>query len=405
MSERVLVRKIEDNLWQWREASSQGGWATDAYYTGDINLLTETTKGKLVWLILPGQSVVSQYLAADIKDRNQLLKLLPYEIEDNVIDPVEDVHFSFGEIQDDRIQVVYGDLDWLSACVDEIEATGAEVILCSADYLQLPRADSAWTLLLENGIVMALTDEGKGFSIEQEMASLYFHDLLDSAPQKLTLFGDSDESLYALRKLLPESILSQEDIQVSEEQAGLWDLISPSTPFKTNFRTGRLARKLPFAKWWEDYKVPIVAMAAAFVLALTTTWFAQSKVVEERKTILAQTDEIYRQVVPNGRITEPKRQLRALLGTSGTSSAEPSNAVSLIAGVGPAISSVKNITVKSFRYTVSKKQLQMNIEGASYDDFETLRGIIADVGLKVEIKNQSAHGDIFQAQMRVSEES
>lgn len=411
VSERILVRKIEENLWQWREVSSQGDWCAEAYYTGDINLLKESSQGKPTWLVLPGQNVVSQHVPADIKDRNQLLKILPYEIEDDVIDPIEDMHFSYGQILGDSISVAYGELNWFAASIDEIETTGADVALCGVDYLQLPRADAGWTLLLENGILLALIDNGEGFAIEQEMAGMYLTALYSkveasgSLPKSLQLYADGEDTLYALNQLLPEELTSDEEITIEAEEASLWDIISPSTPLNGNFRSGRLSRKLPFDKWWTDYKTPIIATAAAFVLAIVSVWMGEAKLSQERKQIMVQTDGIYRQVVPSGKITEPSRQLRGLLGKSGSSSADPSNVVSLISGIAPAIDSIKNLKVKSFRYTVSKRQLQMNIEGKSYDDFEVLRGKIAEAGFKVEIKNQSAYGEVFQAQMRVSEAS
>ena len=115
MSERILVRKIEQNLWQWREASGQGEWLRDAFYTGDINLLKEAVEGKQVWLVVPGQEVVSQRVDVEIKDRKQLLKVLPYEIEETIIDPVEDLHFAYGPLEQDTITVAYADIEGLQA--------------------------------------------------------------------------------------------------------------------------------------------------------------------------------------------------------------------------------------------------------------------------------------------------
>ena len=109
MAQRVLVKRIEPNLWQWREVSAAGDWHNDAFYTGDINLLKETTAGKPVWFVLNGVDAVCRTVPADIKDRRQLLKILPFEIEEHIITPIEDIHMAYGPIVDDHISVVYGD--------------------------------------------------------------------------------------------------------------------------------------------------------------------------------------------------------------------------------------------------------------------------------------------------------
>lgn len=403
VSERILVRKIEHNLWQWREASAEGAWLRDAFYTGDINLLKESVEGRQVWLIVPGQEVVSQRVEVEIKDRKQLLKILPYEIEDSIIDAVEDLHFVYGVIENDTIPVAYMDLELLQACIAEVESTGAEVQRCSVDYLQLPRPADGWILLLENDVLMAQVDSGVGFAVEQPMASAFLAALAvqQPAPASLHLYGDNEAALMALHALLPGELTQNEAVAITEQEAGFWDLVSAERLLAPEFRNGKLARRLPFDKWWHEFKYPIIAAAAGFLIALGTAAMGLNKAEQERKRIMAQTDAIFRQAVPQGTISDPLRQLRGMLGNN-TNQAQASNAVTLLAGVAPAITSLDEVSVRSFRYNHDSGQLQLNLEAKSFDTFETLRGKIAESGLSVEIKSANVYGDVHQAQLRVS---
>lgn len=404
VSERILVRKIEHNLWQWRQASAQGQWSSDVFYTGDINLLKESVEGRLVFLILPGQDVVSQLVDADIKDRKQLLKILPYEIEDAIIDQVEDLHFVYGAIENDTIPVAYMDTEWLQSCIDEIEGIGAEVQRCSADYFQLVRSEAGWTFLLENGILMASLGKDVGFSVEQPMAGAYLNALLtqENLPSELHLYGDSTDSLKALQALLPESLIHNETVVISAQEAGYWDLITPSAFLNMDFRSGRFARKLPFDKAWQEFRLPIVAAAAAFLIALGTHSMGLKKAEAERKRIMVETNEIYRQAIPQGNITDPVRQLRTQLG-GGSGKGGSSKAVELLVGVAPSIKSVGDVSIRSFRYNLDSGQLQLNLEAKSFDSFENVRSKITETGLNAEIKSANVYGDVHQAQLRVSE--
>ena len=405
MSERILVRKIEKNLWQWRQVNAAGEWRADSFYTGDINLLKESVHGHHVWLILPGQNIVSQRVEATVKDRRQLLKILPFEIEEGVIDDVDNLHFAYGVIENDQIPVAYGDMAWMQECIDEIEATGADVQRCGVDYLQIQRPADGWSLLLENDILYSHFATGVGFAVEKEMAAAYLVSLANSEmPAQLNLYADDQDGMAELRHFLPETLTNSETLQVSEEEAGYWDLVVSSAALRGDFRTGRLARRLPFDQWWGAFKYPIIAMAAAFLIALGATWFELQQVESERKTLMAQTDEIFRQAVPKGAISDPERQLRAMLGNAGNGSAA-SNVVSLMAGVAPALQSFKEVTVRSLRYTVENGQLQMNIEANSFTTFEALRVKIAEAGYEVDIKSANVYGEVHQAQMRVSEAS
>lgn len=402
MSERILVRKIEDNLWQWRAVSAAGEWYGEAFYTGDINLLKESVAGQHVWLILPGQDVVSQQADATIKDRRQLLKILPYEVEEGIINAVEDLHFAFGAIEDDKIPLAYASIDWLSECIAELEDIGAVVQRVGVDYLQIQRPADGWALLLENNILYAHFAHGVGFAVEQEMAEAYLVSLANNeTPTTLHLFADNEDALEQLRALLPENITGSEALVIEEREAGFWDVIAP-TVLVGDFRTGRLARKLPFDRWWHEFKYPIIAMAAAFLIAIGATWFALQQAESERRQIMAQTDQLFRQAVPEGNINDPERQLRGLVGNAGNSSAG-SNAVALVAGVAPALESFDEVTIRSLRYSAESRQLQMNIEANSFATFEALRVKIAEAGFNVEIKSANVYGDVHQAQFRVSE--
>lgn len=403
MSDKVLVRKLMPNLWQWREVQAGVGWRSDEFFTGDINLLKETIEGRQVVLILPGQDIVSQQVDAELSDRKQLLKILPFELEEHIIDPVEDLHFVFGPIENETICVSYCDYDLLMDAINEIESAGAEIQKVVVDYLQLPLGEQGWSLLLENGVLIARTQKLVGFAVEQDLAPMYLSALSEQhRPERIQLYADSQENLYALNGLLPASLKDENGPELLEDEVGFWDLIAPLEVPTGDLRTGRLARKLPFAKWWNDFKVPSIAAAVAFVIALGTTWVGLSKAEDERRRIMAQTDEIFRQVVPKGNISDPERQLRGMLGKS-SGPVGSTNVVYLISAVAPALKEFDGVEIRSLRYTGDSGELQMNLEAKTFADVENLRKKIEDKGFAAQIKSSNVVNDIQQAQIRVSE--
>lgn len=403
MATRVLVRKLREDLWQWRATTAEGAWLSDEFYTGDINLLKEAIAGAIVWLIVPGTSAVSQVTEADIKDRKQLTRTLPFELEDDIIDPVEQLHFAFGPIQNDSIAVVYAETDYLRECIDELEALGAEVQRCLVDYLQMTIANGAWTVLLEGDLVWAHTAYGEGFTVEAATAPLYFRALAEALPpSSVLLVADHDQALEQLASSLPNAFQSN-GIAVERKLGCYWDLIDPRAQPVLDFRTGALAQRLPLEKWWKTWQMPLIAYAAAFLVTLGATMMAKVQTEKEQRQTLVQTDEIYRQVVPAGSITNPERQLKAMLGGTGAGVGKPSNAVTLIAAVAPAIDSFDDVVIRNFRYNADSAQLQMNIEASSFGTFENLRSKIAEQGYQVEIKSANVYGEVHQAQLRVTE--
>lgn len=404
MANRVFVRKLQDNLWQWRPATNEGQWLGEEFFTGDINLLKESIAGQIVWLLMLGTEVVTQVADADINDRKQLLKTLPFELEEDIIDPVEDLHFAFGPLADGKIPVAYADIDRLREAIGELEAAGAEVQRCLVDYLQMAVANGGWTFLLEGERVWAHTGFGSGFVAEADTAAFYFNALAQSSrPAGIQLVADDDAGLDRLAAMLPPVLINSDDTPVTDTLGCYWDLVDPKAAPVIDFRSGALARKLPLDKWWHTWKTPVIAYAAAFLVALGATFLAKVQIEKERKQTVAQTDEIFRQAVPKGNITNPERQLRTMLGGAGAGPAKPSNAVKLITAVAPAIHAFDDVVLRNLRYSADGSQLQLNIEASNFGTFENLRSKIAEQGYEVEIKSATVYGEVHQAQLRVTE--
>jgi general secretion pathway protein L len=403
VSERIFVRKCDNNLWQWRHLTPQGQWANASFYTGDINLLAESVAGKAVTLLLPGQQVVSQYIETDLKDRKLINKVIPYQIEDAIIDNIDDLVFAYGPIQDGRLLVVYVKEDLARQALAELEATGADVQRILVDYLELSAPAGQWTLLLDGDNLFVLDEQQTGFVADTSLAPLYLASALGQVqPQTLVLVADDEAEVTRLKSWLPAAVTPEEGWTLMEELGGFWDFVLMQPKPAIDFRQGRLARQLPFAQWWHEWKLPAVAAACAFGLALGTTAFELASAKKMQKAIIAERDSYYRQVIPgNGSVVNPVNTLKGKLGSGNTT--EASNLMGMMATVGPAMAAYKDVKLSSFRYTVENGELQLNLEAKDISTLEALRGKIAEAGLGAEIKRASVSGETNQAQMRITE--
>lgn len=177
MSERIYVRKLENNLWQWRHVTPQGQWASESFYTGDINLLAESINGKQVVLLLPGQNAVSMREETDLKDRKLISKVLPFQVEEHIIDSLDELVFAYGPVKDGALTLCYVNEEYARSSIDELEANGALVQRVLVDYLELAREEGSFTLILEHDQVMVADDQGSGFCVELGLAPLVLKSL------------------------------------------------------------------------------------------------------------------------------------------------------------------------------------------------------------------------------------
>lgn len=407
MAERILVRKIAVGLWQWRHVSPQNQWQGDSFYTGDINLLAESVAGKTCWLVLDGREVVTQRVDVGVKDRKVLSKLVPFQVEETVVTPVDELVFAYGPLVDGDVDASYAREDEVAELIAELEDIGAEVPSVICDYMELDQGEG-WVLLVDENSLYVKYGACAGFSCDAVNAELFILALCESVkddaenlPAAIHLVAETEDAIAQLRTCLPDYIENAESISIYEQEGGYWDVVKLQANPVLEYRSGNLARKLPFAQWWNDWKIPAIAASVAFVLAVGTTWGELHQAKKASQQLFAERDAIFRQVVSSGSISDPVRQLKAKLGKQ--EATEPSNVVYLVSKVAPQIRGNADLNVTSFRYTQNTSSLQFNVEAKDFAMLEALRGKIAESGLVAEIKSSRVSGDIHQAQIRVTD--
>ncbi|HEY6527429.1 MAG TPA: type II secretion system protein GspL, partial [Cellvibrionaceae bacterium] len=299
MSERIYVRKLENSLWQWRYVTPLGQWSSESFYTGDINLLAESIAGKPVVLLLPGQHAVSIRVETDLKDRRLINKVLPFQVEEHIIDNLDEMAFAYGPVDDGSLTLCYTNEEYARSAIETLEDHGAVVQRVLVDYLELSRDEDGFTLILEHDQLLVADDQGSGFCVDFGLAPLLLKSLFaNRVAPKLLLVAESEVELGQLKAMLPEAVLASEaeeeqsikqdenlsqldldeplqaaQSRVTAEVGGFWDYVLVQAKPAIDFRQGPLSRKLPFAQWFKQWRLPAAAAVVAFGLAMLAATF------------------------------------------------------------------------------------------------------------------------------------
>ncbi len=413
MADRLIVRKVKQGLWQWRWATAALEWQTDTFYTGDINLLAEAAAGKPCWLLLDGREVITRHLDVGVKDRKLLPKLVPYQLEESIVSSIDALLFAYGPLENGQLNTAFVSQSEARASLAEIENLGADIEVLTADYLEL-NARNGWILVDDGDQLLVKLSSGLGFSCDKSAMQWYLDALFatlktdegqwrdDNLPPQIELVAGDRESLAALQSLLPEGLDWQTTVTLLEREGGFWDSLALNNKAILDFRTGALARKLPFAEWWKAWKLPAIATAIAFAAATGTAYGEWQKAKLINRFLFEDRDAIFRQVVPAGSITDPVKQLEAKLvkREQGASS----NVVYLMSRIGPVIRDKNGLKLTGFRYALDSASVQLNVEAMDFALLEAVRAELAATGLIAEIKNSRVAGEIQQAQIRVAEQ-
>ena len=408
MNEKLFVRQLPNGLWQWRLAVD-GHWQADQYSTGDIDALADAVRHlsiPAVSLILPGQVAVSSLQPAEINNKKQLQKLVPYEMEDELVDSVEDLHFLLGNIENENVSVVYVRTETLSNALLELEAINCDVVQCLPDYLMLSREQNGATLVWDGDTVLASLGNGLGFTIEAALASLIVGEIKNryDFTAVINVIGETEEDAQELAACLPKAWREEEGPEIVTQAGSFWTWVNPAIdPAGLNFRSGEFARQLPFAKWWQNWKMPAYVAGVAYALALVVSVGQYALAKSDYRNMIDEMNAVYLDAVPGGRPGDPLRKMESLTQGLDSGGSGSTNSMVLLEGFIGLMPTAKEVKVTSFRYSGDQKEVRFQLEAKNFSDLENLRVAVSEKGFVAELLRVQTQGDMTQATMSVKE--
>ncbi len=379
-----------DELSDWPNAASVG--------SEDDLLLSISNPSQPALLLIPGYKVVSLPVAYDKKEARHFLKLLPYQVEEDVLGPVDDLHFAVSRNKNSEVlPVAYTEAAWLSSLLEWFSHHNITIDTCIANFQSLHAVDNELLIWFADGQVLGHRANGLGFSIAQSFSQAFLKDALQNQqdmndPWDVKVYVDDAET----QEIIESHIMPPVEYKVIIGQ--------PPTSFEQanqlNFCTGQYGKKLPLDKWWKEAK-PIAMLAAAAVVVFFVASFADIYLMKQQQA--GYKEEMlaaFREAVPGGAATDPVRRLKTMLG-SGSDSDEPSEVVHLLSKVAPVLDKLK-INLTTLNYSNREQALRINIQAESFQNVEEFRQQLGQQGVNAELQSSNAAQDGFQARLKIA---
>jgi len=407
VTEKIIARQIGGGLWQWRHVANHGGWASEYYSTGDAEAVADTRPSSTVpvCLAMGGQSVAVRDVDVEGIDKRHMAKLLPYEMEDFLVDNVEDLHFVIAPPEEGQANVLYAKSEAVGKAISPLQDLKCDIPLCLPEYLYLRRENNGVTIVFEDNLIVAHIDEGKGFSVEANIAPVVVAGIGRSLEphQTVNIIADTNEKLEALASWLPEAWRLEGGPDVKAVEGGFWDWAEPSMISSNfNMRRGPFAKQLPFDRWIKHWKVPASIVAAAFLVSVVSNYMGYFSAKSENKRIIQEIQTVYQKAVPGGKARDPEGDLRAKVKTLGKKT-EHSNFMLLFNSVASSLKGGADMKIGNIRYNSDQRELQLNVEGKDFGALEAMRGKVTAMGFAAEFIRVDQQAGAHNARMKVSE--
>jgi len=353
----------------------------------DINLKDAT-------ILLMENAISSVEVVMPIKQTKQIVKALPFALEDKLATEVEDNHIQYIGSVSGKAHALVATHNLMST----LEEQGIKFATSLASSLNIQ--DNRPSLLSIKNDIYIKTN------------ALYSV----CVPVRLLTF--TLEQLRSADKIQNELNLCEIDELDPLQKAELTNLgfelfdadtahVLPGLPIDKNLNlmTGPYkpkqikTNKKPF-----KFKTP-VAMAATVLVATLIGVSIETKQIEAKATAVKTASiDYYKRLFPNERVRERafKRQFRDSVGDSQNIGGS-ATFTNLLAKSTKEISSNKNLEIDAVRYNKSKSVLELNLIAGNVGQLESLKSTLSSKNLSVEIASANQSGGKIKGLIKVKQ--
>ena len=308
-----LIRLHNDGTVSWCRDGQVG--------SGSLAEAAAVLAGGRALALVPSRDVVLRVLSLPPASRRQLLRAVPYAVEDEVCGPVGELSFAVGsEVGQGRRLVAWVNREVLSGWREDLRRAGIKARLLVPDCLALPWEPGSLSLLLDNGEVLVRCDAVNGYAVEMEnLAPVVEAEVRQRGIQRLVCFGHEQEMDDLVRQLDPLSceietrpFLGAAVSVLSLDDAGVIDM-------------GALddRRDNHWPLLWKRWRLPLYLLLFCAVLFASGEGIRYSRLQRHLRQDREEIARIYRQAFPKSRhlvnpVAQMRRKLQEMTGARNT---------------------------------------------------------------------------------------
>ncbi|MEO0436320.1 MAG: type II secretion system protein GspL [Pseudomonadota bacterium] len=422
MNRSVLY--LKEGALFWLESGAADEHAVeDAGVRNRLKTLLSQREHQVVFAV-SGAEVRLFQLALAPEERRHLDASLPFMLEEQLTEDIDDLHFARYQPSKNQVDVAVvrrSSMEYWEEALGEF----ADSVPWISEPLLIPWTDGDWTIVIREGDLLIRYGRSEGTQIELDLAGPLLSALTEShPPEHLIVYGKSEqEDIAQLPNRLRDHL--QQESQGGGSEALEWRrgglaqalLLAGSTadshgvsPSRKdivtglNLRQGSYAPSLPYAVWWSQWKAVAVVAAVALAVHLVAGWLDLRHLQRQTIALNDEVTAVYRSVNPRGAVPDVEKQLKNQLsalrgdgsGRTFSSFVEPLAAV---------VAAQEGTVLASLNFSQRTSELRVNLYAAGFSDVEQLRQSLTDRGYSAVLENSSRSGTGVRARLRIGDRS
>ena len=310
MSEYVVIRlAAEDQAVQWILADSNGTRLSKVS-TGELSQAAMEVGNRSVIVLVPSIDLLTTTVLIPGRSNSKIKAALPFALEENLAEDVENLHFAVGERQPNgRLPVSVVANEKMDGWIKRLSDADIEPSIIAPDNHGLAKIPGTLSVLVNDDIVMF----NDGADIDFVMQDIKPSDALVFAGQLGETQKDDEEKsghLIVFCTAEREESLSHDWIALRQELHSvdvniLPDGVLPKLAVTVaaghgiNLLQGRYGKKTEYSALFRPWKTAAMLLLGLAVLAVATKGVDYYRLVQDEASLRAQFNAEYRQIRPD----------------------------------------------------------------------------------------------------------
>jgi general secretion pathway protein L len=334
MSEYVVIRlAAEDQAVQWILADSNGTRLSNLY-TGNLPQAATEIGDRSVIVLVPSVDLLTTTVHIPARSNSKIKAALPFALEENLADDVENLHFAVGERQENnRLPVAVVAKDTMDGWLKQLSDAGIEPAILAPDSHGLAKIPGTLSVLIDDDTVIFNDGADTVFVMQNVKPS----DVLVFAGQLGETQDEDDEKsghLVVFCTSEQEQHLSHEWIALRQELHSVDINILPdgvlpklavtvAAGHGVNLLQGQYGKKTEYASLFRPWKAAAMMLLGLGVIAMAMKGIGYYQLQQDESALRAQFNAEYRLIRPDDsrEIVDPVATVVSLRRSMGGSAA------------------------------------------------------------------------------------
>ncbi len=368
-----------------------------------LEQVSSVTQNANVIVLLPLEQMLLTNVNTRARKQKHLQKAVPFALEDELADDVENLHFALGQrYGENDFPVAVIDKQTLDLVLDELSSVGIYPDLLTADIFGLPFREGTWTILIENERALVRTEKYQGFTIDLHNLQQMLTSSLRQAevtPAELNVYC-CDEQQTGIKKLnLPISTNELDDCPPGLFADGL-DENECINLLQSSYRK-KDKRHRQVGPW----KVAAMLFGVWIALAFMSVFLDHGRLSKQEKNLNAQIVQIMKQTFPdmqNVSADSARTKMEARLKNfmDMTSAGSQASFMELLAMSGESMKQAGKVDIDTMNYREGK--LNMNVKSADVQILDNVKQSLKSKNYSTDIQSANTQGNTVEAKLVIA---